>query len=271
MSRSSIHRPLHEDQQSEQDAEREDGRRRGLLRRHPFAFSIGLLLLIPIAAVGYLYWDQSRNFELTDDAFIDAPVSSHRCQVTGAITAVPVTDNQLVATGALLVGTSTRAIIRARSTRPGPRSIKPRPTVANFDAQIDAQKARVIDQAGETGRPDAGGAYLRQQENERNQDLMRNNAGTRQQLQQAASNFIQGRPMWRAPRPIPVATQKQIPILERRKRQGAVAPELEPDAVAASAGGNGTLAAARTSRRSKPDAPPVSAAVGGNLPSPGRC
>jgi membrane fusion protein (multidrug efflux system) len=91
--------PLHEDQQSEQDAEREDGRRRGLLRRHPFAFSIGLLLLIPIAAVGYLYWDQSRHFESTDDAFIAARAFSIAPKISGYITAVPVTDNQHVAAG----------------------------------------------------------------------------------------------------------------------------------------------------------------------------
>ena len=63
MSRSSIYRPCTKISSQSGMREREDGRRRGLLRRHPFAFSIGLLLLIPIAAVGYLYWDQSRHFE----------------------------------------------------------------------------------------------------------------------------------------------------------------------------------------------------------------
>jgi membrane fusion protein (multidrug efflux system) len=91
--------PLQDDQQSRQDAEREDGLRRGLLRRHPFALAIGLLALLPIAAAGYLYWDYSQHFQSTDDAFIAARNFSMAPKVSGYITAVPVTDNQHVAAG----------------------------------------------------------------------------------------------------------------------------------------------------------------------------
>jgi membrane fusion protein (multidrug efflux system) len=43
-----------EDQRPKQD-EHGNGPRRGLLRRHPFAFLAGLLLLLAGAAGGYLY------------------------------------------------------------------------------------------------------------------------------------------------------------------------------------------------------------------------
>jgi len=91
--------PLQDDQQSQQDAEREDGPRKGLLRRHPFALAIGLLALLPTAAAGYLYWDYSQHFQSTDDAFIAARNFSMAPKVSGYITAVPVTDNQHVAAG----------------------------------------------------------------------------------------------------------------------------------------------------------------------------
>ena len=91
--------PVHDDQQSRQDAERENKRRGGLLRRHPFALTIGLVALFPIAAAAYLYWDYSQHFQSTDDAFIAARSFSIEPKVAGYITAVPVTDNQHLAAG----------------------------------------------------------------------------------------------------------------------------------------------------------------------------
>ena len=72
---------------------------RPLLRRHPFAVALGLLLLIPVIAGGYLYWDNAEHFESTDDSFIAARQFALQPKVSGYITAVPVTDNQHVATG----------------------------------------------------------------------------------------------------------------------------------------------------------------------------
>jgi membrane fusion protein, multidrug efflux system len=91
--------PVHDDQQSRQDAERENKRRSGLLQRHPFALTIGLVALLPIAAAAYLYWDYSQHFQSTDDAFVAARSFSIEPKVAGYITAVPVTDNQHVAAG----------------------------------------------------------------------------------------------------------------------------------------------------------------------------
>ena len=88
--------PVHDDRQSR---ERENKRRGGLLRRHPFALTIGLVALFPIAAAAYLYWDYSQHFQSTDDAFIAARSFSIEPKVAGYITAVPVTDNQHVAAG----------------------------------------------------------------------------------------------------------------------------------------------------------------------------
>jgi membrane fusion protein, multidrug efflux system len=64
--------PGREDQHRELDRKRKDTPRKGLLRRHPFAFVVGLPLFIPAAAGGSLYWDYAEHFETTDDAFIAA-------------------------------------------------------------------------------------------------------------------------------------------------------------------------------------------------------
>jgi membrane fusion protein, multidrug efflux system len=93
--------PLHDDQLPERDGGGGD-KRRGFLRRHPFASAIGLVLFIPVAAASYLYWDYTGHFESTDDSFIAARQFAIAPQVSGSITAVPVTDNQHVAAGGVI-------------------------------------------------------------------------------------------------------------------------------------------------------------------------
>jgi membrane fusion protein (multidrug efflux system) len=90
--------PLHDDGLPEHDNVRAD-KRRGFLRRHPFASIIGLLLLIPAAGATYLYWDNSDHFQSTDDSFVAARQFSIAPKVSGYITSVPITDNQHVSTG----------------------------------------------------------------------------------------------------------------------------------------------------------------------------
>jgi membrane fusion protein (multidrug efflux system) len=86
--------PLHDDRLPDQDGERGDKPSRAFLRRHPFAVALGLLVLIPVVAGGYLYWDNAQHFESTDDSFIAARQFAIQPKVSGYITAVPVTDNQ---------------------------------------------------------------------------------------------------------------------------------------------------------------------------------
>ena len=59
-------------------------------------------LFAAATAGGYLYWDYSRHFQSTDDAFIAARSFSMAPKVSGYITAVPVTDNQHVAAGEVI-------------------------------------------------------------------------------------------------------------------------------------------------------------------------
>jgi membrane fusion protein (multidrug efflux system) len=91
--------PLHDDRHPEQDDAHADETHAGFLRRHPFAVALGLLVLIPVVAGGYLYWDNAEHFESTDDSFIAARQFALQPKVSGYITAVPVTDNQHVASG----------------------------------------------------------------------------------------------------------------------------------------------------------------------------
>jgi membrane fusion protein, multidrug efflux system len=90
--------PLYEEQTPE-DSEHKPRRRSS---RRWLAFALGLIVLIPVAAGGYLYWDGAGHFQSTDDAFIAARSFSIEPEVPGYITAVPVTDNQHVNAGAVI-------------------------------------------------------------------------------------------------------------------------------------------------------------------------
>jgi membrane fusion protein, multidrug efflux system len=94
--------PLYEDHAAGQNGERGDKPRRSFLRRRPVALGIAALAFVPTAAAAYLYWDYSRHFESTDDAFIAARQFLIEPKIAGYITAVPVTDNEHVAAGAVI-------------------------------------------------------------------------------------------------------------------------------------------------------------------------
>ena len=67
----------------------------GLLRRHPRLAALAAIAVVAAIIGGIMWWLQARDYESTDDAFIDARNVSVSPQVVGAITKVPVTDNEL--------------------------------------------------------------------------------------------------------------------------------------------------------------------------------
>lgn len=58
--------------------------------------------MLAATSAGYLYWDNAQHFETTNDAFIVARQFAITPGCRATITAVPVTDNQHVAAGAVI-------------------------------------------------------------------------------------------------------------------------------------------------------------------------
>jgi membrane fusion protein (multidrug efflux system) len=75
------------------------GHRASCLRRRLVVSAIGAMLLVSALGGGYVYLDYAKHFQSTDDAFIAARQTALAPKVSGYITAVPVTDNEHVATG----------------------------------------------------------------------------------------------------------------------------------------------------------------------------
>jgi membrane fusion protein, multidrug efflux system len=177
--------PPEREERPEQDRERGDERRRGLLRRHRFAFVIGLILFVLLAAGGYLYWDYARHFESTDDAFVAARQFPIAPKVSGYITAVPVTDNQHVATGDVIARIDDRDY-RIALDQAQAQVASAQASIQNIDAQINVQQAQISANEAQVGQAQAALVYAQQQA-KRYQDLAQTGSGTVQNAQQWTS------------------------------------------------------------------------------------
>jgi membrane fusion protein, multidrug efflux system len=169
--------------------EHDDKPRGSFLRRHPFALAAGLLLLVPTAAAAYLYWDYSRHFESTDDAFIAARSYSIEPKVSGYLTAVPVTDNQHVAAGGVIARIDERdyriALAQAQAQVANAEA-----SIGNIDAQIMVQEEQVSASQAQVEQAQAALVFAQQQA-ARYQTLADKGSGTVQNAQQYASQLRQ--------------------------------------------------------------------------------
>jgi membrane fusion protein (multidrug efflux system) len=192
--------------------------RRGLLRRHPYAAAGAALAIVLIVAAAAAWWLQARNYESTDDAYIDARTVTIAPQVTGAIVNVPVSDNQIVPAGGLLAELDPRdyedAVARAKA-----QVDQATAQIANLEAQIDAQNDR-IDAAKKQVDQAQAALVLSRQENTRAQDLYGRGAGTKQQADQTASDLRQKEASYATAQANEVTAEKQIAILHTQQ-QGA--------------------------------------------------
>ena len=82
--------------------EESDRQEKGWFGRHPIAVALISLSSVLAVPAGYLYWDYTSHFESTDDAYIASRQFAIAPEVSGYITAVPVTDNEHVATGQII-------------------------------------------------------------------------------------------------------------------------------------------------------------------------
>jgi membrane fusion protein, multidrug efflux system len=135
-----------------------------------------VVLVIAAALTVWLWWLNARQFESTDDAFIDARTVDISSQVAGAIVDVPVTDNQLVDAGTALARIDSRDY-RAQLDQAKAQVEQAQANIANLDAQIAAQKAKVNQADQQVVEANAALTFA-QEENVRAQKLAKNNAGT---------------------------------------------------------------------------------------------
>jgi membrane fusion protein (multidrug efflux system) len=192
------------------------GERPGFLRRHPVATVLIIVLALLVVAAAILWWLNARNYESTDDAFIDARTVTISAQISGLITDVPVTDNQAVKAGTVLVRIDD-SDYRVSLEQARARVAQAEAAIANADAQIEAQSAK-IDQAEKQVVQAKAALDFAGKQNQRDQALAKTGAGTEEAAQQAASTYAQDKAAYASAGANVVAAQKQTAVLEAERK-----------------------------------------------------
>jgi membrane fusion protein (multidrug efflux system) len=177
---------------------------------------VAALIIFAIVAV-VIWWVNTGNYEMTDDAFIDArtvPISS---QVSAAVVDVPVTDNQLVEAGAVLARLDDRDY-KAQLDQAKSQVDQAQANIVNIAAQLTAQQAR-IDQADKQVEQAQAALTFAQQQDERYRRLVKTGAVTEEQAQQYVSGNLQAQATFAAAQHNAIATRKQLPVLQAQRTQ----------------------------------------------------
>jgi membrane fusion protein (multidrug efflux system) len=172
-----------------------------------------ILLLVGVT----VWWLSAGGYISTDDAFIDARTVTVSSQINAQVVDVPVTDNQLVRAGTVLV-TLERSDFQAQNDQAKAQVDQARANIANIDAQIGMQQAR-IDQADKQVVQAQAALTFAQQQNERYGALVKSGSVTVEQAQQYRSNFLQAQASFDAAQANAAATEKQLPVLQSQKLQ----------------------------------------------------
>jgi len=212
--------PQNEDEQIEPSGEGDDKPRRELLRRHPFAFVVGLILLVMTAAGVYLYWDYAQHFQTTDDAFIAARQFPIAPKLSGYLTAVPVTDNQHVVAGDVIARIDDRDY-RVALEQAQAQVASAEAGIQNIDAQINVQQAQVNVSQAQVNQAQATLVFARQQA-ARYQDLAKRGADTVQNAQLYVSQLHQQEAALESAQAALTLAQRQVEALNAQ-RNSAVA------------------------------------------------
>jgi membrane fusion protein, multidrug efflux system len=186
------------------------------MRRHPYVTAATIVAVAAVLIAILAWWLVARQYEWTDDATIDTRTVPISAQITGAIVAVPVTDNQFVDKGAPLVRIDPRDYQAALE--------QAQASIANFQAQASAQQAN-IDLAQKQATQAQAALEYSQQQNDRAQVLLARGAGTEQQAQQTVSDLTQKRAALAGAQSSVIAAQKQFTVLQAQLKSAQAAAD----------------------------------------------
>ena len=195
--------------------------RKSWLRRHLIAVVFGLLCLLLALPAGYLYWDYTSHFESTDDAYIASRQFPIAPEVSGYITAVPVTDNEHVAAGQVIARIDDRTY-RAALAQAEAQVAAAQANIENIDAQMNVQQAQISADQAQVDKAQAALVFAQQQA-ARYQYLAKTQlAGSVQNAQQYTSQLSQQQAAVESAQATLKLAQRQVEAL-KAQRDSAVA------------------------------------------------
>jgi membrane fusion protein, multidrug efflux system len=185
-------------------------------RRHPF-ISIAVLLVLLLIAVGLvLWWLNARQYESTDDAFIDARTVTIGAEISGRITDVAVTDNQPVKAGDVLLRIDD-SDYQASLAEANAGVASAQAGIVDVEAQIEAQNAKIDAAQKQVAQAQAALDFAKA-EDQRNRELLAKGTSTQQQAEQAASTLRQDQAALDSAGANVAATKSQVTVLQAQEK-----------------------------------------------------
>jgi membrane fusion protein (multidrug efflux system) len=108
--------------------------------KNPLVLIIGGIVLLAIVVGGLLFWLHARNYQSTDDAFVDVQIVRVAPQIAGQVTQVLVGDNQRVSPGQRLVDIDS-ADAQTRVAQAQAQEAQAQSQVDNAKAQVSVAQA----------------------------------------------------------------------------------------------------------------------------------
>jgi membrane fusion protein (multidrug efflux system) len=186
--------------------------RNSVLHRRPIVSAIGAILLASALGGGYLYLDYAERFQSTDDAFIAARQFALAPKVSGYLTAVPVTDNEHVASGDVIARIDDRDY-RIALEQAEAQVAAARASIENIDAQLSVQQAQISANQAQVDQTQAALVFAQQQA-ERYEHLEQTGYGTVQNAQQYTSQLHQQQAALQSAQATLRLAQRQIEALK---------------------------------------------------------
>lgn len=194
-------------------------RKAGLLgfpRRHPYAAAAIALALLLVAASIAIWWLNARQYESTDDAFIDARTVTIGAQIAGRVTELAVTDNQHVQAGDVLLRIDD-SDYQANLKQADAGVAAAEAAIVNVTAQIEAQNAKVNAAQRQVAQAKAALDFAKA-EDQRNRELLARGTATQQQAQQAASTLRQDQAALDSAEANVASAKSQVSVLQAQAR-----------------------------------------------------
>ena len=188
----------------------------GSIKRHPVIAGIVLLVVLLIATGALLWWLNARNYEWTDDAYIDARTVTVGAEIAGRITDVAVTDNQAVEAGAVLLRIDD-SDYQASLKQAQAGIVAAQAEINNVQAQAEAQNAKIDAAQKQVAQAQAALEFAKA-EDQRNRELLAKGTTTQQQAEQAASTLRQDQAGLDTATANAAATTSELQVLEAQRK-----------------------------------------------------
>jgi len=203
-------------QDTQANASPSDGNRLGLIRRHPYIAGIAAILVLLVIAAVVIWWIDARQYEWTDDAFIDARTVTVSAEISGRITDVAVTDNQSVEAGAVLLRIDD-SDYQASLKQAQAGVVAAQAEITDVQAQTEAQNAKIDAAVKQVAQAQAALDFARS-EDQRNRELLAKGTATQQQAQQAASTLREDQAALDTANANVEAAKSQIAVLQAQEK-----------------------------------------------------